>query len=75
MAADYMFRGDEIADGDNDDAYYASTTAAGSETELYTTLSINSKYSINSITDNYSNTYNITLLSQENGRAVCHSGR
>ncbi|MBQ7740331.1 MAG: leucine-rich repeat protein [Eubacterium sp.] len=68
MAADYMFRGDEIADGDNDGAYYYSTSSAGCETELYTTLTLNSKYSITGITDNYSNNIGYTLLSEENGK-------
>lgn len=70
QAADYMFKGDEIADGDNDDAYIYSTTAAGTENELYTTLCVNSKYSIwlNTVYDNYGNTLTANEISNSSGR-------
>ena len=68
-AADYMFKGDLIADGDNDSAYVASDTTC-LEGELYTTLSVNSKYSIwlNTVYDNYGNTLAATEISNSNGR-------
>ncbi|MBR4242027.1 MAG: leucine-rich repeat protein, partial [Eubacterium sp.] len=70
LAADYMFKGDEIADGDNDDAYISSTTAAGTENELHTTISMNSKYSVwlNAAYDNYGNSFPLDEISNTNGR-------
>ncbi|MBQ9531937.1 MAG: leucine-rich repeat protein [Eubacterium sp.] len=69
QAADYMFKGDEIADGDNDDAYIYSTTAAGTENELYTTFSVNSKYTASEyVLDNYYNILRATEISNSNGR-------
>lgn len=67
MAADYMFKGKKIADGDNDSAYVYSSNAIGQENELYTTLSINSKYSVNSIVDNHSNSISFYLKNNYNG--------
>ncbi len=68
-AADYMFKGDQVADGDNDSAYVSSDTTA-LEGELYTTLEINNKYSIwlNTVYDNYGNTLTATEISNSNGR-------
>ena len=68
-AADYMFKGDLVADGDNDTAYISSDTTA-LEGELYTTVTINSKYSIwlNTAYDNYGNTLTATQISDTNGR-------
>ena len=68
-AADYMFKGDLVADGDNDSAYVAADTTA-LEGELYTTVTINSKYSIwlNTAYDNYGNTLTATQISDTNGR-------
>ncbi len=68
-AADYMFKGDLVADGDNDSAYVSSDTTA-LEGELYTTVTINSKYSIwlNTVYDNYGNTLTATQISDSNGR-------
>ena len=68
-AADYMFKGDLVADGDNDSAYVSSDTTA-LEGELYTTVTINSKYSIwlNTAYDNYGNTLTATQISDTNGR-------
>lgn len=68
-AADYMFKGDLVADGDNDSAYVSSDTTA-LEGELYTTVTINSKYSIwlNTAYDNYGNTLTATQISDSNGR-------
>jgi 1-phosphatidylinositol phosphodiesterase len=63
MAADYMFKGDAIADGDNDGAYVYSTTAAGQENELSTTLTINNKYTIQYIKDQYENVIDFTKTS------------
>ena len=72
QAADYMFKGDEIADGDNDDAYIYSTDAAGTENELYTTISFNSKYTfvwdLAYAYDNYGNNLPLELISNTNGR-------
>ena len=68
-AADYMFKGDLVADGDNDSAYVSADTTA-LEGELYTTVTINSKYSIwlNTVYDNYGNTLTATQISDTNGR-------
>ena len=68
-AADYMFKGDKVADGDNDSAYVSSDTTC-LEGELYTTLTVNSKYSIwlNTVYDNYGNTLAATEISNSNGR-------
>ena len=68
-AADYMFKGDLVADGDNYSAYIPSDTTA-LEGELYTTVSMNSKYSIwlSGAYDNYGNTLVATQISEGGGR-------
>lgn len=68
-AADYMFKGDLIADGDNDGAYVSYDTTA-LEGELYTTVSFNSDYTVwlSAAYDNYGNVFTLEELSDTNGR-------
>lgn len=64
-AQSFMFKGDEIADGNNDGAYYYTTSSAGAETELFTTVTLNANYELYRLSDNYGNVIGYDLYNTD----------